>query len=175
MSSSFVIGFLKGGVVILVRFPKGSLQILRVPQTPPSRWRPRVATRKQLLSRALWAWYLGVSYESQGWKCIDICICIYFGIYLKGNWFRIFLIFTPIWGKMGWNHQLDYIPYIPRSQQHDPCFAWKRPCCEGLTFKNRGHWGSRYIMSLLSFKKEWGKWWYPWDGILNHQPYIHLI
>ena len=27
----------------------------------------------------------------------------------------------------------------------DPCFGWKRPCFGGLTFKNRGHWGSRYI------------------------------
>ena len=23
---------------------------------------------------------------------------------------------------------------------HDPCFTWKRPCFQGLTFKNRGHW-----------------------------------
>ena len=30
-----------------------------------------------------------------------------------------------------------------------PCFAWKRACFDGLTFKNRGHWGSRkmYITS----------------------------
>ena len=26
---------------------------------------------------------------------------------------------------------------------NDPCFDWKRPCFGGLTFKNRGHWGSR--------------------------------
>ena len=28
---------------------------------------------------------------------------------------------------------------------NDPCFDWKRPCFGGLTFKNRGHLGSRYI------------------------------
>ena len=26
---------------------------------------------------------------------------------------------------------------------NDPCFGWKRPCFWGLTFKNRGHLGSR--------------------------------
>ncbi len=31
----------------------------------------------------------------------------------------------------------------------DPSFAWKKPCFEGLTFKNRGHWGSRYILSYI--------------------------
>ena len=30
-----------------------------------------------------------------------------------------------------------------------PCFDWKRPCFGGLTFKNRGHWGSRYIEIYL--------------------------
>ena len=28
---------------------------------------------------------------------------------------------------------------------NDPCFAWKRPCSGGLTFKNRDYLGSRYI------------------------------
>ena len=28
---------------------------------------------------------------------------------------------------------------------NDPCFGWKRPCFGGLTFKNKGHWGSRYV------------------------------
>ena len=28
---------------------------------------------------------------------------------------------------------------------NDPCFGWKRPCFGGLTFKNRGHLGSRWI------------------------------
>ena len=28
---------------------------------------------------------------------------------------------------------------------NDPCFGWKRPCFGGLTLKNRGHLGSRYI------------------------------
>ena len=37
--------------------------------------------------------------------------------------------------------------YTYRSNPNDPCFDWKRPCFEGLTFKNRGHLGSigRYI------------------------------
>ena len=30
-------------------------------------------------------------------------------------------------------------------EPNDPCFDWKRPCFGGLTFKNRGHLGSRYI------------------------------
>ncbi len=28
---------------------------------------------------------------------------------------------------------------------NDPCFGWKRPCFGGLTCKNSGHLGSRYI------------------------------
>ena len=28
----------------------------------------------------------------------------------------------------------------------DHCFAWKRPCFEGLTLKNRGHLVSRYMI-----------------------------
>ncbi len=28
---------------------------------------------------------------------------------------------------------------------NDPCFGWKGPCFGGLTFKNRGYLGSRYI------------------------------
>ena len=32
---------------------------------------------------------------------------------------------------------------------NDPCFDWKRPCFGGLTFKNRGHVGSRYIYIFL--------------------------
>ena len=35
-----------------------------------------------------------------------------------------------------------------------PCFGWKRPCFGGLTFKNRGHWGSRYtyLVGKMQFK-----------------------
>ena len=33
----------------------------------------------------------------------------------------------------------------------DPCFDWKRPCFGGLTFKNRGHLGSRFIMYVLIY------------------------
>ena len=29
---------------------------------------------------------------------------------------------------------------------NDPCFDWKRPCFVGLTFKNRGHLGSRCLL-----------------------------
>ena len=35
--------------------------------------------------------------------------------------------------------------YIYTKNPNDPCFDWKRPCFGGLTFKNRGHLGSRYI------------------------------
>ena len=31
---------------------------------------------------------------------------------------------------------------------NDLYFCWKRPGFGGLTFKNRGHWGSRYIIYL---------------------------
>ena len=37
---------------------------------------------------------------------------------------------------------------------NDLCFDWTRPCFGGLTFKNRGHLGSRYViicMYLISF------------------------
>ena len=35
--------------------------------------------------------------------------------------------------------------YLHTWNPNDPCFHWKRPCFGGLTFKNRGHLGSRYI------------------------------
>ena len=35
--------------------------------------------------------------------------------------------------------------YIYTWNPNDPSFGSKRPCFEGLTFKNRGHLGSRYI------------------------------
>ena len=36
--------------------------------------------------------------------------------------------------------------YILDTQNpNDPCFDWKGPCFGGLTFKNRGQLGSRYI------------------------------
>ena len=28
---------------------------------------------------------------------------------------------------------------------NDFCFGWKKPCFGGFTFKNRGHFGSRYV------------------------------
>ena len=34
----------------------------------------------------------------------------------------------------------------------DPCFAWERPCFVRLTFKNRGHLGSRYIYKYIQYK-----------------------
>lgn len=34
------------------------------------------------------------------------------------------------------NDQTNMYTYNP----HDPCFTWKRPCFQGLTFTNRGHW-----------------------------------
>ena len=35
--------------------------------------------------------------------------------------------------------------YIHTWNPNDPPFYWKRPCSGGVTFKNRGHLGSRYI------------------------------
>ena len=43
--------------------------------------------------------------------------------------------------------------YLYTKNPNDPCFDWKRPCFGGLTFKNRGHLGSRYIYSSMSSKK----------------------
>ena len=39
--------------------------------------------------------------------------------------------------------------YIYTWNPNDPCFDWKRPCFWGLTFKNRGYLGSRYIYFIL--------------------------
>ena len=33
---------------------------------------------------------------------------------------------------------------------NDPGFDWKKPCFVGLTFKNRGHLGSRYVHKYLA-------------------------
>ena len=45
----------------------------------------------------------------------------------KENWMDIFVFWKFIYT---WN-------------PNDPCFDWKRPCFGGMTFKNRGHLGSR--------------------------------
>ena len=34
---------------------------------------------------------------------------------------------------------------------NDPCFDWKGPCFGGLTFKSRGHWGSRYLYEITPY------------------------
>ena len=44
---------------------------------------------------------------------------------------------------------MDSYSYIYTWNPNDPCFDWKGPCFGGLTFKNRGHWGSRYIYIYL--------------------------
>ena len=36
---------------------------------------------------------------------------------------------------------------------NDPCFDWKRPCFGGLTFKNSGHFGSRFPSKDFFFSK----------------------
>ena len=41
-----------------------------------------------------------------------------------------------------WSAFICFYLYI-LSRTNDPCFGWKRLCFEGLTFKNRGHLGSR--------------------------------
>ena len=40
--------------------------------------------------------------------------------------------------------QTMYVTPLHTWNPNDPCFDWKRPCFGGLTFKNRGHLGSRY-------------------------------
>ena len=47
---------------------------------------------------------------------------------------------------------------------NDPCFDWKGPCFGGLTFKNRGQLGSRYLIVGISIftiilpLKSWNTW-----------------
>ena len=43
--------------------------------------------------------------------------------------------------------------YLYTWNPNDPCFGWKRPCFGGLTFKNRGHLGFRYIYIFT-------RWWF---------------
>ena len=40
---------------------------------------------------------------------------------------------------------------------NEPCFDWKRPCFGGLTFKNRGHLGSRYVYIYIYIHRK-SKW-----------------
>ena len=55
------------------------------------------------------------------------------------------VVVSPRW-RRGW------VPHIQGPytwNPNDPCFDWKRPCFGGLTFKNRGQLGSRYIDTIL--------------------------
>ena len=45
---------------------------------------------------------------------------------------------------IGFNVIQDTEKCVSTENPNDHCFAWKRPCFGGLTFKNRGHLGSRY-------------------------------
>ena len=55
---------------------------------------------------------------------------------------------------------IPIIQYIGAWNPNDPCFDWKRPCFGGLTFKNRGHLGSRWLVfHPLSTKKNRGPNW----------------
>ena len=58
------------------------------------------------------------------------------------------IIFVPTWKSLkpdsvkgSWNKSL--LSPLYTWNPNDPCFGWKGPCFGGLTFKNRGHWGSR--------------------------------
>ena len=42
---------------------------------------------------------------------------------------------------------------------NDPCFGGKRPCFWGLTFKNRGHLGSRYIWLFFTINVRFHGYW----------------
>ena len=54
-------------------------------------------------------------------------------------------------GGGGWQHGTRNHIYIYTWNTNDPCFDWKRPCFGGLTFKNRGHLGSRYIYIYIIY------------------------
>ena len=41
--------------------------------------------------------------------------------------------------------------YMYTWNPNDHCFDWKRPCFGGLTFKHRGHLGSRYIKNMHTY------------------------
>ena len=70
--------------------------------------------------------------------------CFFFyGLGSHGHWMKISIKGPTIWekngtlgGKLVFFLKLTWNP-------NDPCFDWKRPCFGGLTFKNRGHLGSR--------------------------------
>ena len=74
-------------------------------------------------------------------------------------------IFFDLWGDrdqwwsflVGWiftKNRHSHI-YTYTWNPNDPCFDWKRPCFGGLTFKNRGHFCSRYICIVMS---KWASW-----------------
>ena len=54
--------------------------------------------------------------------------------------------------KLGPNRSCNTFYDIFTWNPSDPCFDWKGPCFGGLTFKNRGHLGSRYIENMGKYR-----------------------
>ena len=77
--------------------------------------------------------------------------CVFFGEHLrhKLNTNELDLFFN-----IPWNLWLSLAKVT--LNPNDPCFDRKGPCFGGLTFKNRGHWGSRYVdgKEVLFFPKK---------------------
>ena len=53
-------------------------------------------------------------------------------------------IFNVTWTPRNYPMNSNDMYVYLETQMGAPCFAWKRPCFGGLTFKNRGQLGSRY-------------------------------
>ena len=68
------------------------------------------------------------------------------------NQYRTYGLGWPAILDGGAVYTIDYI-YIYAWNPNDPCFDWKRPCFAGLTFKNRGYFGSSciYIYKCVDF------------------------
>ena len=76
---------------------------------------------------------------------------VYGGSVLAVRRFKRKHIFLTVFPRRTSFRMGDFCINVPRYvcrytwNLNDPCFGWKRPCFGGLTFKNRGHLGSRYI------------------------------
>ena len=70
-------------------------------------------------------------------------------------------------GKINHHNKWWFWPWNP----YDPCFEWKRPCFGGLTFKNRGHVGSRciyYILYIYIYSNILGRGGWTWIRLMKN-------
>ena len=90
-----------------------------------------------------------------------------------------------VWGQV--NSFSKKICILASWNPNAPCFGWKRPCFGGLTFKNRGHWGSRLVLVSIYVDESFfllllcpntqddsGKWRLTEQGSCSHQK-IHTV